>query len=57
MRHVSLHLFPCRGRSIALDVVRGLLHMHTRHLIHLDLKTANILLARDGKAKVAGDHC
>ena len=38
---------------VALDVVRGLLHMHSRRIIHLDLKSANILLARDGTAKIA----
>ncbi len=47
----SLH--ACRGRQIALDVVRGLHHMHSRKVMHLDLKSANILLARDGTAKIA----
>ncbi len=42
-----------RGRQIALDVVRGLHHMHSRKVMHLDLKSANILLARDGTAKIA----
>ncbi len=46
-------LHACRGRQIALDVVRGLHHMHSRKVMHLDLKSANILLARDGTAKIA----
>ena len=34
-------------------MVRGLHHMHSRKVMHLDLKSANILLARDGTAKIA----
>ena len=45
--------FLRRGRQIALDVVRGLHHMHSRKVMHLDLKSANILIARDGTAKIA----
>ena len=43
----------CRGSQIALDIVRAVLHMHSRRVLHLDLKAANVLLARDGTAKVA----
>ena len=43
----------CRGQQVALDVVRGVVHMHARKVVHLDLKSANILLARDGTAKIA----
>lgn len=38
---------------MALDFVRGVVHMHSRHIIHLDLKSANLLLSRDGTAKIA----
>ena len=38
---------------MALHIARGLHHMHSRKVMHLDLKSANILLARDGTAKVA----
>ena len=41
-------LRPCRGRAIALDVVRGLLHMHTRRLVHLDLKVSPLQLPARG---------
>ena len=44
---------PCRGQHVALDFVRGVVHMHHRHIIHLDLKSANLLLTRDGTAKIA----
>lgn len=43
----------CRGWQVALHIARGLHHMHSRKVMHLDLKSANILLARDGTAKVA----
>eukprot|EP00884_Botryococcus_braunii_P015478 jgi/Botrbrau1/2613/Bobra.145_1s0034.2 len=42
-----------RGRQVALDIVRGLQYMHSKKVMHLDLKSANILLARDGGAKIA----
>ena len=38
---------------MALHIARGLHHMHSRKVMHLDLKSANILLARDGTAKIA----
>jgi hypothetical protein len=44
-----------RGRGVALDIARGVVYMHTRSppIIHLDIKSANVLLARDFTAKVA----
>ena len=41
------------GRRIALDVARGLHFLHSRKIVHFDLKSANILLARDNTAKLA----
>ena len=31
----------CRGSQVALDVVRGLVFMHSKQMIHLDLKSSN----------------
>ncbi|KAK9904880.1 hypothetical protein WJX75_004665 [Coccomyxa subellipsoidea] len=42
-----------RGRKIAMDVARGLDKMHSRHIIHLDLKSPNVLLTAGGTAKIA----
>ncbi len=36
-----------------MDVARGLDKMHSRHIIHLDLKSPNILLTASGTAKIA----
>ena len=34
-------------RSIALDIARGMLHMHSLEYVHLDIKPENVLLFRD----------
>lgn len=44
---------PGLGRRIALDIARGLHFLHARRIVHNDLKSANILLARDQTAKIA----
>ena len=43
----------CRGRSIATDVLRGLHFLHSKRIVHMDLKSPNILLTRHGVAKLA----
>jgi hypothetical protein len=42
-----------QGKQVALDVARGLAALHRKRIVHLDLKSANILLAKNGQAKVA----
>ena len=42
----------CCGRNIALDVARGLHFLHSRSVVHFDLKSHNILLSREGTAKI-----
>ncbi|KAK9818084.1 hypothetical protein WJX72_006882 [[Myrmecia] bisecta] len=42
-----------RGAKIALDIAKGMHFLHSHRVIHLDMKSPNILLARDGTAKIA----
>ena len=42
----------CRGRQIALDIAKGLIYLHSKQIAHLDLKSPNVMLAADGKAKL-----
>lgn len=37
-------LLPCP--QIAIDIAKGLVFLHSRRIVHLDLKSPNILLAR-----------
>lgn len=42
-----------RGRRVMEDVARGLGYLHSKRVVHFDLKSANILLSRAGTAKLA----
>lgn len=42
-----------KGQYIALDVARGLHFLHAHRIVHFDLKSANVLLTREGVAKIA----
>lgn len=42
-----------RGLGIALDIARGLTYLHSRSIIHLDIKSPNMLLTRGLEAKVS----
>ncbi|KAI7837018.1 hypothetical protein COHA_009096 [Chlorella ohadii] len=39
--------------EVALDIAKGLVFLHSRRVVHFDLKSPNILLTRDGTAKIA----
>ena len=50
----ELDLDRCRKiLSVLADAARGLAHAHEQGIVHRDVKPANILLTRSGKAKVA----
>jgi serine/threonine protein kinase len=42
-----------RGRKIALDVALGLAFLHGHEIVHLDIKSGNVLLARNLTAKIS----
>ena len=44
----------CRGQDIALDIARGLQYLHEKmEIVHLDVKSPNVLLTNMRQAKVA----
>ncbi|KAL4431266.1 hypothetical protein ABPG75_006522 [Micractinium tetrahymenae] len=42
-----------RGKRAACDMARGLHYLHSHKIVHLDIKSSNVLLARDGTCKIA----
>lgn len=42
-----------RGQGIALDIARGLFSLHSRRIVHFDVKSPNVLLTQEYVAKVA----
>ena len=41
------------GKYIALDVARGLNYLHASKILHLDLKSPNVLLSAEFEAKIS----
>ncbi|KAK9917092.1 hypothetical protein WJX75_000820 [Coccomyxa subellipsoidea] len=42
-----------RGRRVAHDIALGLHFLHDLRVVHLDLKSCNVLIAADGTAKIS----
>jgi len=40
-------------KYVCLRVLQGLKYLHERHILHRDIKSDNILVATDGKIKLA----
>lgn len=40
------------GKGVALDTARGLAFLHANRVMFRDLKSGNILLSREGRAKI-----
>ena len=50
---ITMEVYMRRGREIALDVARGLFFLHSRRIVHNDVKSPNVLLTRECLAKIA----
>ena len=42
-----------RGRHVAYDIARGLNYLHAQNVVHMDIKSCNVLLTSHGAAKLA----
>ena len=38
---------------ICAHMLKGLVYLHSHHIVHRDLKAGNVLLTKDGRAKLA----
>lgn len=53
LRHSEERRLPeAQARSIISDVCAGMAYLHSKDTIHGDLKSANVLLDGEGRAKV-----
>src|SRR5678816_2952251 len=52
LQHVERPMSWRRVLDIALDVARGLAAAHRRGVLHRDVKPANVILTREGRAKL-----
>ncbi|GMH05291.1 hypothetical protein Nepgr_007131 [Nepenthes gracilis] len=50
-------LAEAKIKSYTKAILRGLEHLHSNHVVHCDIKGANILLMKDGEAKIADLGC
>lgn len=51
----DVHLWCCRGWRIALDIASALVFLHSKGLVHLDVKSLNILLKSGRTEAKLGD--
>lgn len=42
-----------RGQIIALDIAHGLRYLHEAKILHLDMKSPNVLISEDFTAKIS----
>lgn len=47
------YLSEPEARKILIDVIQGLIYLHSRRIIHHDIKLENFLIGSDGKVKIA----
>lgn len=53
LRHNKADLTWANRLSIALDISHALCYMHSQHVLHCDLKTSNVLLDENMRAKIS----
>jgi serine/threonine protein kinase len=50
--HSATHLSLGRKLGIVVEVCEGFAHAHSRQVIHLDIKPANVFVTKSGEAKI-----
>lgn len=53
LHHPAIEFSPANLKSLALQLLEGLDHLHARSVLHRDLKGSNILLSNTGILKLA----
>lgn len=54
--HAHSHLPAGEVKTLMIQLLRGVKHLHDNWILHRDLKTSNLLLSHAGILKV-GPHC
>ena len=49
----SVKFSPGEQKKIMQQLLNGLFYIHKNHILHRDMKTANILVTKEGKLKLA----